>query len=68
MMVDMRLSTNSRKALTVHLGEAAGREVGELIHRMAERIEELERSKVNVTPIVPLAANASSRGRRVQSA
>lgn len=47
------LSYSTRKALTVHVGEAAGNEIANLIQRMAAQIEELKRSKVNVTPIVP---------------
>lgn len=50
---ELQLSSTSRKALTVQLGEAAGREVAELIHRLAERIERLERSKVDIMPVVP---------------
>ena len=47
------LSYNSRKALMVHIGEAAGTEVANLITEMAAEIEELRRTKVNVTKIVP---------------
>lgn len=47
------LSYNSRKALTVHIGEAAGTEIANLISQMAAEIEELRRTKVNVTKIVP---------------
>ncbi|MEL6896617.1 MAG: hypothetical protein AAFP90_10980 [Planctomycetota bacterium] len=47
------LSYNARKALTVHVGESAGEEIANLIQQMAEEIEELKRSKVNVTSIVP---------------
>lgn len=49
---DLQLSPNCRKALTVHLGEAAGCEVAELLQKMAERIERLEQSKVDVMPVV----------------
>ena len=55
-MSDFDLSFNTRKALSVHLGEAAGKEVVELLQRMAARIQELERNKVNVTPIAPGSA------------
>lgn len=54
------LSYNSRKALTVHIGEAAGTEVANLIAQMASEIEELRRTKVNVTKIVPVAPHESS--------
>lgn len=47
------LSYNSRKALMVHIGEAAGSELANLIQKMAAEIEELRRTKVNVTRIVP---------------
>lgn len=51
-MPRLELSANCKKALTVQLGEPAGRELAELLQRMAERIERLERSKVDVMPIV----------------
>jgi hypothetical protein len=47
------LSYNSRKALMVHIGEPAGMEIANLIQKMASEIEELRRTKVNVTRIVP---------------
>lgn len=47
------LSYNARKALTVHIGEKAGAEIADLLHQMANEIEELRRSKVSVTRIVP---------------
>lgn len=47
------LSYSARKALAVHVGEAAGTEIANLIQRMAAQIEELKRTKVNVTPVVP---------------
>lgn len=47
------LSYNSRKALMVNLGETAGTEIANLISQMASEIEELRRSKVSVTKIVP---------------
>lgn len=51
------LSYNSRKALMVHIGETAGAEIANLIAQMATEIEELRRTKVNVTKIVPSGAN-----------
>lgn len=54
-MDDHPLDFNTRKSLCVHLGETAGREVSDLILRMAERIAALENGKVDVTPIVPSA-------------
>jgi hypothetical protein len=47
------LSYNSRKALMVHIGESAGSEIANLIQKMAAEIEDLRRTKVNVTRIVP---------------
>ncbi|MBW3598105.1 MAG: hypothetical protein KY475_12605 [Planctomycetes bacterium] len=47
------LSFNTRKALTVQLGDAAGQEVANLLQKLSNRIEELERSKVSVTPVAP---------------
>jgi len=55
------LSYNSRKALTVHIGEAAGTEIANLITQMASEIEELRRTKVNVTKIVPGGHQESRR-------
>jgi hypothetical protein len=37
----------------VQVGEQAGTEIANLIGRMASEIEELRRTKVNVTRIVP---------------
>lgn len=50
---NLGLSYSARKALSVHVGESAGNEIANLIQRMAAQIEELKRSKVNVTPVVP---------------
>ena len=47
------LSYNSRKALIVNIGETAGTEIAELMTQMAAEIEELRRTKVTVTRIVP---------------
>lgn len=53
-MAKQELSFGSRKALSVHLGESAGSELGELIQQLLDRVNHLERTKVDVTPIVPL--------------
>lgn len=53
MSTNLGLSYSARKALAVHVGESAGNEIANLIQRMAAQIEELKRSKVNVTPVVP---------------
>lgn len=47
------LTYNARKALMINLGDAAGSEIANLISQMAAEIEELRRTKVNVTKIVP---------------
>ena len=47
------LTYNSKKALMVNIGEAAGEEIANLISQMAAEIEELRRTKVSVTQIVP---------------
>ena len=54
------LSYNSRKALIVNIGETAGTEIAELIAQMASEIEELRRSKVNVTRIVPNTSDSAN--------
>lgn len=53
MSTNLGLSYSARKALSVHVGESAGNEIANLIQRMAAQIEELKRSKVNITPVVP---------------
>ena len=52
-MKNSGLSYNSRKALMVNIGESAGTEIANLISQLAAEIEDLRRSKVNVTKIVP---------------
>ena len=47
------LSYNSRKALINNIGESAGTEIANLINELVAEIEELRRTKVNVTRIVP---------------
>ncbi|MGE0759022.1 MAG: hypothetical protein AB7F89_14165 [Pirellulaceae bacterium] len=51
---ELRLSSTSRKALCVHVGESAGVEIANLLQSLAERVALLERSKVSVTPIAPM--------------
>lgn len=53
---DLSLSYSARKALTVHLGESAGNEIASLLQRMAAQIEELKKSKVSVTQVIPNAS------------
>ena len=52
-MKSKSLSFNCRKALMNNIGESAGTEIANLIAEMAAEIEELRRTKVSVTPIVP---------------
>ena len=61
---DLSLTYSARKALTVHLGEAAGNEIASLLQRMAAQIEELKRSKVSVTQVIP---NANKRDSTIQA-
>jgi len=65
MMASENLSFNTRKSLANHLGELAGQELTEFLHQLMARIENVERGKVDVTPIVPggvsmLAASRST--------
>lgn len=52
-MIKHPLEFSTRKALEVQLGETPGREVAEVIFRLAARIEQLERTKVDKTMIIP---------------
>jgi hypothetical protein len=54
------LSFNTRKALCVQLGESAGREIADLLVRLANRLDTVERGKVDVISIAP--------GRPIQAA
>jgi hypothetical protein len=47
------LSYNTRKALSVQLGEAASNEIVSLLQKLTTQIEELKRNKVSVTPVIP---------------
>lgn len=46
------ISFNTRKALANKMGEPAGQEIADLISHLVARIEKLERSKVDVTPVI----------------
>ena len=59
-MVKQNLSRGTRKALSVHLGNSAGSEVGELIQQLLDRVEQLERTNVDVTSNVPPEARRSA--------
>jgi hypothetical protein len=47
------LSYNSRKALMVNIGEHAGTELADLLSQLLNEVEELRRTKVSITRIVP---------------
>jgi hypothetical protein len=51
--VDLKLSSTSRKALCVQVGETAGSEIANLLQVLSERVDQLERSKVSVTHVAP---------------
>ena len=55
-MQNLELSYRSRKALSVHVGEAAAAEIVDFLAQLTERVEQLERGKVDVIPIVPTMA------------
>ncbi|MCM2373752.1 hypothetical protein [Aporhodopirellula aestuarii] len=52
-MENRGLSYNSRKALMVNIGENAGSELADLLSRLLNEVEELRRTKVSITRIVP---------------
>ena len=52
-MSTFELSFRSRKALSVHVGEAAAAEIIDFLEQLTERVEQLERGKVDVIQIVP---------------
>ena len=52
-MKKLSLSFNTRKSLCNHLGDAAGNELAEFLQQLACRLQTVERSKVDVTPVVP---------------
>jgi hypothetical protein len=54
------LTFSLRKTLSVQLGDAAGKEIADLIQRLTDRIEHLEKSKVDVTPIFRVAPAENS--------
>jgi hypothetical protein len=55
------LSFNTRKALANKLGDAAGQEIADLISHLVSRIEQLERNKVDITPVVSTPGAAPVR-------
>ena len=63
-MGELKLSFNGKKALCVHVGEDAGQEIASLLDALVQKVEELDRKKVDVMPIVPPAAPRSRRTNR----
>ena len=59
-MLKHPLDFSTRKALEVQLGEVPGREISEVIFQLAARIEQLERTKVDKTLIVPSSSLADT--------
>lgn len=53
-MQELELSYNGRKALCVHIGDEAGSEITELLQTLIARVEKLEKTKVDIMPIVPM--------------
>ncbi len=63
-MQELELSFRSRKALTVHVGEAAATDIIDFLDRLAARVEQLERGKVDVMQIVPMPARKKTQPAR----
>ncbi len=53
------LSFNTRKSLCNHLGDLAGAELAEFLQHLKDRLERVERNKVEITRIVPDSCAAS---------
>ena len=62
-MADNGLSYRARKALMVHIGEEAGAEIADLVSKLMTEVEELRRSKVDITEIVPTAKSEPKRAK-----
>ncbi|MFP6678494.1 MAG: hypothetical protein VB878_25625 [Pirellulaceae bacterium] len=63
-MSGINLSSTSCKALEIHIGEEPIRELLDQLNRLAQRVEHLERTKVDVINILPLP-NSESATRKV---
>jgi hypothetical protein len=50
---DNLLSFNTRKALCLQLGENAGRELANALEQLSARLDAMERSKMDILPVVP---------------
>ena len=62
-MSGINLSVNTRKALAIHIGEEPIRELLEQLNRLAQRVEYLQRTKVDVTNILPAVRRNSTSSR-----
>ena len=60
-MLKHPLDFTTRKALEVQLGESPGRDIAEVLLRLAARVEQLERMKVDKTMIVPTLEHSARR-------
>ena len=56
------ISFNTRKSLCNHLGDVAGNELAEFLLKLKGRLEKVERTKVDRTPIVPDTPSQSGIG------
>jgi hypothetical protein len=60
-MLKHPLDFSTRKALEVQLGVTPGREIADVMFQLAARIEQLERTKVDKTMIVPISGSMNER-------
>ena len=60
-MTPPNVSFNTRKSLCNHLGETAGNEVADLLQHLASRVDHVERNKVDVTRIIPMAKDSGGK-------
>jgi hypothetical protein len=61
------LTFNTRKALCVHLGDSAGKELADFLTHLSDRLGAVEQGKVDVIQIVP-GSNLMSRKRAIRKA
>ncbi len=53
------ISFNTRKSLCNHLGDMAGNELADFLHKLKGHLERIERNKVDRMPVVPDAPSQS---------
>lgn len=53
-MQEVELSYNIKKAFCVQMGDEAGHEISELLQALISRVQQLEKTKVDIMPIVPV--------------